>query len=80
MPCRIFTNGFAIGNPLIPVTASYHRYGALRGAGIRIMQCIIRAFAAKKTAVFAESKFKVTTLQEFYIQRFCNLWCNVFQN
>ncbi len=45
------------------------------------MQSIIRAFAAETTAVFAESKFKVATLQEFFIQRFCNLgFAMFFQN
>lgn len=42
------------------------------------MQCIIRAVAAETTAVFAESKFKVATLQVFYTQVLQSWVCNVF--
>lgn len=40
------------------------------------MQSIIRAFAAETTAVFAESKFKVATLQEFFYTGVLQSWVN----
>jgi len=42
------------------------------------MQCIIRAVAAETTAVFAESKFKVATLQDFIYIGFAILGLQCF--